>query len=287
MYRRDRQRPAGSNFLQSGRPRVSRKKKVFSIGSVVVLAGIVLTVAFMGHINRTQTPGTANSARTEPAPQNTAGTTTNEPAGFNKAQYSTTDPASIWVVVNKQHPLTPKAYAPNDLVVPNIPLRSSITSDEKQLRAEPARELEQLVRAAAAEGLQLNLQSGYRSYNFQVNLYNSYVRQQGQAAADRTSARPGYSEHQTGFAVDLGSIQQPGCNVEKCYGDTKEGKWLAANAHTYGFIIRYTEDKESTTGYDYEPWHLRYVGSTLAREMHSKSIETLEEFFEISGGTKY
>jgi D-alanyl-D-alanine carboxypeptidase len=144
-----------------------------------------------------------------------------------------------------------------------------------------------MVKDAAAGGVKFNLQSGYRSYSFQVNLYNGYVKQQGQATADRQSARPGYSEHQTGLAADLGGVTQPACNVAQCFAKTPEGAWLAANAHTYGFIVRYGADDEETTGYDYEPWHIRYVGIELAAEMHRKGIQTLEEFFDISGGTAY
>jgi len=133
----------------------------------------------------------------------------------------------------------------------------------------------------------LNLQSGYRSYAFQSDLYNGYVRTQGLATADRQSARPGYSEHQTGLAADLGGTSAPGCNVAQCFANTIEGRWLADHAYEYGFIIRYPADKESITGYEYEPWHVRYVGVALAAEMHRRGIETLEEFFNVTGGTQY
>jgi D-alanyl-D-alanine carboxypeptidase len=108
----------------------------------------------------------------------------------------------------------------------------------------------------------------------------------GQAEADRTSARPGYSEHQTGLAFDV-EVSGGKCHLEKCLGETPDGKWVAANAYKYGFIVRYPEGKENVTGYDYEPWHLRYVGTDLASEMHTKSVQTLEEFFNISGGKNY
>ncbi len=205
---------------------------------------------------------------------------------FNKRAYSTSDPASMWVVVNKQHPLSPRNYTP-DLVIPSVPMRSNISSDERQVNRQMAPALETLITAAKAEDVNLNLQSGYRSYSFQMNLYSSYVKNSGQAAADRFSARPGYSEHQTGLAADLGGTSNPGCNVEQCFDGTTEGKWLAANAYKYGFIIRYPSDKESVTGYEYEPWHIRYVGKTLSVELHDKGVETLEEFFSVNGGTVY
>lgn len=206
---------------------------------------------------------------------------------LDKKQLSTDDPASIWVVVNKRRPLEPKTYAPSDLVVPNVPMRSNITSDEKQLRTEPARALESMVAAGAQDGLNFTLQSGYRSYNFQVALYNRYVSQQGQATADTQSARPGYSEHQTGLAVDLGSKSHPECDVEACFGQTPEGKWLVQNAAKYGYIIRYNSENEQTTGYIAEPWHLRYVGKALAEELRKSNISTLETFFGLGDAPNY
>ncbi|HJP96100.1 MAG TPA: M15 family metallopeptidase [Candidatus Saccharimonadales bacterium] len=205
---------------------------------------------------------------------------------FDKNQYSLTDPTSIWVVANKQRPLNPKTYAPSDLVVPNIPLAAS-TSMEKQVRQATATALEKMVADAKQQGAALNLQSGYRSYSFQVSLYNRYVKEQGQSVADTQSARPGYSEHQTGFAADLGSVPHPECDVEECFGSTTEGKWLAANAYKYGFIIRYPQNMQSVTGYIYEPWHVRYIGVELATEMHNTGVQTLEQFFGLPDAPDY
>jgi D-alanyl-D-alanine carboxypeptidase len=205
---------------------------------------------------------------------------------FDKSQYSLTDPTSIWVVVNKIRPLQPRTYTPQ-LVVPNMQLRSNITSDERQVRPDNAAALKVMADAAKADGITLTLESGYRSYNFQVNLYNHYVSVQGKAVADSQSARPGYSEHQTGLAADLGGITKPSCNVEQCFTDTPEGKWLAANAYKYGYVIRYPVDKTPVTGYEYEPWHVRFVGTELSTEMHTKSTETLEEFFNLPAAPDY
>lgn len=206
---------------------------------------------------------------------------------FNKQQYSITDPTSIWIVVDKLRILNPKTYAPSDLVVPNIPLRSNITSTEKYVRAETADALQKMAAAASAQGITLNLQSGYRSYEFQFSLYGSYVSRDGQVQADTYSARPGYSEHQTGWAADLGGISTPGCNVEECYADTPEGKWLAAHAWEYGFIIRYPQGMTDVTGYTYEPWHVRYIGTELSSEMHKQGILTLEQFFGLPNAPTY
>lgn len=171
------------------------------------------------------------------------------------------------VLVNKQHPLDPIDYTPVDL---------TSAGGGQQLRAEAASALAKMFDAAKSESLTLQALSGYRSYSRQKTLYNNYVAEHGQAEADTFSAKPGYSEHQTGWAIDIGG---GGCGIEQCFADTAEGKWVAANAHKYGFIIRYPKDKQSITGYIYEPWHIRYVGVELATEIFNDKI-TLEEFFD-------
>lgn len=208
------------------------------------------------------------------------------PQAFNKTANSLSDPGSIWIVVNKQRPIQPKTYIP-ELVVPDITLRSNITGDERQTRPDTAAALKQMATAAKTDGITLTLESGYRSYTFQVNLYNRYVQQQGQSVADTQSARPGFSEHQTGLAADLGGVTKPNCNVEQCFADTPEGKWLAADAYMFGFIIRYPQGKDSVTGYEYEPWHVRYVGTALSKEMHDTGDQTLEEFFGLPNAPTY
>ncbi len=200
---------------------------------------------------------------------------------FNKKQYSVIDPASPWVVVNKKHPLNPKDYAPADLVTPNVPLRTD--GDEMKLRQTTATALESMVNAAEKENIHLMLASGYRSYDLQVSVYGGFVHAEGQEATDTQSARPGYSEHQTGLAADLEPTNRA-CEIQQCFADTPEGKWLAAHAYAYGFIIRYTADKAAVTGYEYEPWHLRYVGLALSNQLHKQHVKTLEEFFGIPGG---
>lgn len=228
--------------------------------------------------------------RNEPveSPGNTAApkivpkTTQND---FNKSLLSLTDPASNWVVVNKQHALNPKTYVPADLVFPSVSQRVP-GNESMQLRKETATSLESMFAAAAADGVAITLSSGYRSYTYQVSLYNGYVASQGQENADTQSARPGYSEHQTGLAVDLEPADRS-CELELCFGDTAAGKWLALHAYKYGFIIRYVADKQDITGYAPEPWHFRYVGTELSNEMHRTNVSTLEEFFDVSGGKTY
>lgn len=123
-------------------------------------------------------------------------------------------------------------------------------------------------------GHSLYLASGFRSYSEQQYIYNNYVKSYGQSLTDTFSARPGHSEHQTGLAFDVGWVNDE-------FGDTECGKWLAANAHNYGFIIRYPKGKESITGYKYEPWHIRYLGVELATKVYNSGL-SLEEYFGIN-----
>lgn len=207
------------------------------------------------------------------------------PESFNKAQYSLTDPNSIWVIVNKQHPIQPINFVPSDLVFPDVTLRVP-GQTEMMMRSVAATALEQFFAGAAAAGYKLEISTAYRGYAYQQLLYDSYVATAGQAAADFESARPGYSEHQTGLAVDI-RTQSNQCGLEVCFGNLPDGKWLAANAYKYGFLLRYPADKVAITGYEYEPWHFRYIGTELSQKMYKEHIETLEEFFGVTGGTTY
>ena len=128
--------------------------------------------------------------------------------------------------------------------------------------------------AAAAEGLNIWLASGYRSYDYQKRIYNNYSGIYGSETADTFSARPGHSEHQTGLAIDVNSI-------DDSFGGTPEAEWLAAHAHEYGFIIRYPKGKEHITGYKYEPWHIRYLGVDIATKVYNSGL-TLEEYLGIT-----
>ena len=127
--------------------------------------------------------------------------------------------------------------------------------------------------AAAAEGLNIYISSGFRSYDYQSGLYDRYVKRSGKAEADRYSARPGHSEHQTGLAFDLNSI-------DMTFADTDECAWVNEHCAEYGFIIRYPQGSESITGYMYEPWHLRYLGTENAKKVYDSGL-TLEEYLGI------
>ena len=163
------------------------------------------------------------------------------------------------VLVNKNYALD-SSYAPSDLVLPNVLALGHEQNKTIYLREEASQHLEQLFSAAEQEaGLIFLARSGYRSYETQVSLYQRYVDQNGQEAADRFSARAGHSEHQTGLAIDVTADSVNG-QLTTEFGKTAEGIWLKDNAHRFGYIIRYLEGRESETGYQYEPWHLRYVG---------------------------
>lgn len=199
---------------------------------------------------------------------------------FNKNQYSTTDPSSLWVIVNKNYPLSNPQYVPNDLMVPDIKLRLDPAAEQMRISQKIYQPLKDLFAAGKAAGFEFELGSGYRSYSLQKQFYDEYVRTMGEAEANRTSARPGTSEHQTGLAFDIEASGQK-CHLDKCLAELPDGRWLAAHAHEYGFIIRYPLGKEAITGYDFEPWHLRFVGKDLASQLHTDN-KTMEEFFGIN-----
>ena len=217
----------------------------------------------------------------EPTPQ-TPINTQPEPE-IDKSQYSLTDPSSQWVIVNKLNGIA-TTYIP-ELIVPNVRLRLSSTEQQMQLNVTAQKDLEAMFAAAEADDVNLVFGSGYRSAALQKQFYDSYVTVDGQEQADTYSARPGHSEHQTGYAVDITSPSGI-CHLEICWEDSAEGKWVAENAHRFGFTIRYIEGKERTTGYQYEPWHLRYVGADLAEQLYITGF-TLEEFFDLPQAPDY
>lgn len=181
---------------------------------------------------------------------------------------------SINILVNKKHAL-PEDYVPSDLVKPNV----HCMKDTILLKKEAALAIEEMFNAASDEGYSLSIGSAYRSYDYQKNLYNNYVKRDGEEAANRYSAKPGQSEHQTGLAVDL-ARKDGYCYLSNCFKDTDEGKWLKENAYLYGFILRYPEEKEEITGYIFEPWHYRYVGKEEALKIYQSGL-TIEEYYDI------
>ncbi|MFC7442582.1 M15 family metallopeptidase [Laceyella putida] len=191
------------------------------------------------------------------------------------------NPASVAVLVNKQRAL-PADYEPADLVQPRVPFSSWGRDEKKLMRKEAARALEQLFDEADRQGIELVAVSGYRSYKRQQATYESALKRKGKASTVKYNALPGHSEHQTGLAMDVSS-RSVGLRLVEAFAGTKEGEWLAAHAHEFGFIIRYAKGKEDVTGYGYEPWHIRYVGKKMAQEIKAKGI-VLEEYY--SGSQK-
>ena len=192
---------------------------------------------------------------------------------FDKAAHSTTDAASIWVVVNKKHPIRPVDFRPDLTIVRGY-----------QVATPAARPLSRMLTASDRAGFGFKIASAFRSYAYQQTVYGNVVASSGQTAADRLSARPGYSEHQTGLAVDLVTPASPGCDFTACFSTTPAGRWLTRNAWRYGFVERYPAGQEPVTGYSPEPWHLRFVGHALAAELRRTHTATLEQFFGIRGG---
>lgn len=141
------------------------------------------------------------------------------------------------------------------------------------LTAETQAAFNRMKNDAAAAGLNLWVCSGFRSYSYQDQLYNSYVARDGKAAADTYSARAGHSEHQTGLAIDINMASD-------AFIGTPEAKWIAANCYKYGFILRYPQGKQDITGYKYEAWHVRYLGTETAKAVYDSGL-TLEEYLGI------
>ena len=167
----------------------------------------------------------------------------------------------IQMVVNKKHKL-PADYNPGEN--PNA--------------GEKVREL---IKKMQELGFSISNQySGFRSYEYQTKLYQNYVNKDGKEAADTYSARPGYSEHQTGLAFDI--LNGAGGLLGENPQDEKAIEWLHSHAHEYGFIVRFQEGKEAITGYQAEAWHLRYVGD-IAEKIYTSNL-TLEEYFGVEGG---
>lgn len=174
----------------------------------------------------------------------------------------------INILVNK-HNYLKENYVPENLKN----LSSTYALSNMKMVEEAANAFESLSKDASKENYKVIAMSTYRSYEYQVDLYNKYVKSDGKDAADTYSGRPGNSEHQTGLAVDVYNQTETYTNFEK----TKEYNWMQENAYKYGFILRFPKDKENETGYEFESWHYRYVGKEIAKYIHKHNI-TLEEY---------
>lgn len=207
-------------------------------------------------------PSEAPSANTPEETTKTVETEYGTVIGYTAKGYAVTVKDDIYyvdgvLIANKTYAL-PASYNPG------------------QLLYECSTAFEQMKSDASSQGLSIWNASGFRSYSLQESLYSRYSNRDGKEAADRYSARPGHSEHQTGLAIDLNEISSS-------FAHTAEGKWIAENCHKYGFILRYLEEKEAQTGYMYEPWHIRYVGKDVAAKIYESGL-CLEEYYGITSG---
>ena len=180
-------------------------------------------------------------------------------------------PTSYSILVNKNNKLT-SDYIPNDLETINL----NYACKDKYLRKDAKLAFEKMAYDAKKEGFNIIAVSTYRSYDYQKKLYNNYALDKGSYYADLASARPGFSEHQTGLAIDVADLSLDYDNFES----TKEFTWMKDNSYKYGFILRYPKAKFHITGFKYEPWHYRYVGVDIADYIYKNNI-TLEEYYSI------
>lgn len=180
------------------------------------------------------------------------------------------------ILANKNHPLS-SSYIPENLTMLNVEFSPSASHEEKMMQGEAAEQLENLFKYAHKKDMNLYGVSAYRSYKSQKQVYDERVRRVGKKQADEYVAHSGTSEHQTGLAIDVTNEAGFKGMLTVDFGQTREGKWLKANAYRFGFIMRYPKEKEAITGYNYESWHIRYVGVKAAKEIYGKNI-VLEEY---------
>lgn len=193
--------------------------------------------------------------------------------GLNNKHYTNTKESKYQntykILVNKYNYVT-ESYIPNNLEQ----VSSEYSSKSLKLVNYAKEAFEEMAKAAKAENYTIRAMSSYRDYAYQNTLYNNYAKRDGYESADTYSARPGYSEHQTGLAVDIDNAKEYFTNFE----NTKEFTWMQNNAYKYGFILRFPKDKVTETGYEYESWHYRYVGKEIAKYIHDNNL-CYEEYY--------
>jgi D-alanyl-D-alanine carboxypeptidase len=222
----------------------------------------------------------AQPAHSTPTPSSSPSAMPTPAHGFDRAAHSLDDPTSIWVVVDKQRPLQPKTYVPADLVTPVVP-----HTNVPQLRRVASNALVTMFSAAKRAGVTLYSLSAYRSYATQTSIFNRNVQQLGRATTLGLTAEPGFSEHQTGLADDLGDGTS--CDLAVCFESHPAARWLAANSWRYGWVLRYPLGYTRITGIQTEPWHFRYIGTAAAKQMHTTGVKTLEQFFHLPPSPDY
>lgn len=256
---------------------MKKSRLLLIIGAIISVALIVSIFVVYNYKNKqVSNEPEKQSLTTEPKKNDSVATeepkkTTDKPSepeqqpdenGYLPNQTLPTEPTYIngILLANKIYPL-PSTFAPGE-------------------NKEARQALDKMLATAKKQGFDFVAFSGYRSFDYQTTLYNNYVNRDGQAAADRYSARPGYSEHQTGLAFDIGERGKENLWLTEEFGETPAGQWLLTNAQDFGFILRFPKNKEDNTGYMYESWHYRYVGVDIAKEIKKKDI-TLEEYLGV------
>ncbi|MDM7856490.1 M15 family metallopeptidase [Cellulomonas alba] len=225
-----------------------------------------------GDAAEAQTTGSPTASPADP-PAGAAAPTGATPAELAQID----DPDALLVVVNKRRPLKPRSYRPDVVSV----------GYGRTLRPDAADALVALMHAAGKDGVPMYPSSGYRSYAEQVTTYAGWAAKMGRAKADVLSARAGYSEHQTGLAADMRPSTGTCRAYSTCFGDTPQAAWLKKHAVEFGFVIRYEAGQTAVTGYDPEPWHLRYVGKTFAARYAASGAHSLEEYFGLPAAPTY
>lgn len=238
-----------------------------------IISYLLMTVVFLTACSQATEPTEPKTEKNEPL---TAEVTVEKAS--NRPQPEDVDVDSVAILVNRDYPL-PEEFELDDLVYPDVRFLFEEKLEKRMMREEAARALEEMFAAAEEDGIYLAGVSAYRSRAVQTAIFNQYVEANGEEVAKTFSAPPGTSEHETGLAIDVsGSTGE--CAVSDCFAETEEAAWLEEHAHEFGFIIRYPKGKEAITGYKYEPWHLRYVGEPLAKELNEKDW-TLEEYYQV------
>ena len=176
------------------------------------------------------------------------------------------------ILVNKEHMLD-KTFVPDRLIDSKSNYKNGILICDKVFSM-----FDKMKYEALNYGYKIDIMSGYRDYDYQEKIYNKLVKEKGLNYAFRYIAKPGCSEHQTGLAIDICVYRDGKCYIEHEIADFIEIKWLHDNAHRFGFILRYPFNKEDITGYNYEPWHLRYIGN-MASYLYYNNL-TLEEMYQ-------
>ena len=243
-------------------------------GAAAVMA-LILIVALGTAVLKKRSGGSGPVEMTPTGPKQPVGVKTDDPAGGEQPFVDDVprsglmqDEEGVWygvvggekvILVNKEHPV-PKSYGGVDETASGA--------------------LEEMFRAAEADGVGLYLVSGYRNYELQGSLYETKVAQVGETNAEFWTAPAGTSEHQTGLAFDVNETDNGETLMDTSFEGTKAFEWLSANCARYGFILRYPKGSRDLTGFNYEPWHLRYVGTTAAAQIMAEGI-TLEEYLGV------